>query len=296
MDTVKIGRYIAEKRKGLGLTQRQLADKLRMNDKSVSKWERGVCLPDVSVYMELCEILGISINEFFAGEDIAIDAMVRQSEDNIIQLAEDSKHRQNKLKLVIALLLAAVLLVGAVIGVKFYISHRPQHYIWAVDKDSVEMQTARLLSGVDGAFMYKYVTTESLSKLTVFISRYESGKLVDKDRIEAVYEGLVSPTDGTIVIVPDFDRKVIRLIISDESSKLATEIPILDEVTDLGGYGRSVVQLDGKNTIKYNEEQGLFALSCGKNRLRSDSIEELESGNAKAENDYTYYISFEFDK
>lgn len=296
MDTVKIGRYIAEKRKGLGLTQRQLADKLRMSDKSVSKWERGVCLPDVSVYMELCEILGISINEFFAGEDIAIDAMVRQSEDNIIQLAEDSKHRQNKLKLVIALLLAAVLLVGAVIGVKFYISHRPQHYIWAVDKDSVEMQTARLLSGVDGAFMYKYVTTESLSKLTVFISRYESGKLVDKDRIEAVYEGLVSPTDGTIVIVPDFDRKVIRLIISDESSKLATEIPILDEVTDLGGYGRSVVQLDGKNTIKYNEEQGLFALSCGKNRLRSDSIEELESGNAKAENDYTYYISFEFDK
>ena len=61
MDLVKIGKYIAGKRKALGMTQKQLAEKLNMSDKSVSKWERGICLPDVSVYMELCEILGISI-------------------------------------------------------------------------------------------------------------------------------------------------------------------------------------------------------------------------------------------
>lgn len=296
MDTVKIGRYIAEKRKGLGLTQRQLAEKLGMSDKSVSKWERGVCLPDVSVYMELCEILGISINEFFAGEDIGVDEMVRQSEDNIIQLATDSKHRQRRLKVVIALLIAVVLLAIAFVGTRLYLSHRPQHYICAIDRESAEMKTAQLLSGVDGAFMYRYVTTESISKLTVCISRYESGELVDKDRLEVVYEGIGSPHDGMIVLVTDFDRKVIRLIISDEFSKLSSEIPILDGVTDLGGYGRSTVQLEGRTTIKYNEEQGLFALSCGKNRLRSESIEELEAGNAKAENEYTYYISFEFDK
>ena len=70
MDLVKIGKYIAGKRKDLGMTQKQLAEKLGMSDKSVSKWERGVCLPDVSVYSELCQILGISINEFLAGEDI----------------------------------------------------------------------------------------------------------------------------------------------------------------------------------------------------------------------------------
>ena len=60
MDLVKIGSYIAEKRKKLGMTQKQLAEKLGKSDKSVSKWERGICLPDVSVYLELCEILGIS--------------------------------------------------------------------------------------------------------------------------------------------------------------------------------------------------------------------------------------------
>ena len=57
MDLIKIGKYIAEKRKALGLTQKQLAEQLGMSDKSVSKWERGICLPDVSVYMELCGIL-----------------------------------------------------------------------------------------------------------------------------------------------------------------------------------------------------------------------------------------------
>ena len=67
MDTVKIGKYIAQKRKNLGLTQRDIAEQLGMSDKSVSKWERGVCLPDVSVYMELCRIIGISLNEFIAG-------------------------------------------------------------------------------------------------------------------------------------------------------------------------------------------------------------------------------------
>ena len=60
MDLVKIGQYIAGKRKDVGLTQRQLAERLNMSDKSVSKWERGVCLPNVSVYQELCDILGIS--------------------------------------------------------------------------------------------------------------------------------------------------------------------------------------------------------------------------------------------
>ena len=77
MDIVKIGKYIARRRKILGLTQKQVAERLGMSDKSVSKWERGICMPDVSVYTQLCDILGISINEFIAGEDI--------SEENIIK-------------------------------------------------------------------------------------------------------------------------------------------------------------------------------------------------------------------
>ena len=104
MDLVKIGKYIAEKRKALGLTQKQLAEQLGMSDKSVSKWERGVCLPDVSVYLELCKILGITINEFLAGEDISEENLTEKAEDNLIQVAKDSKHRQKHLKSMIAVL------------------------------------------------------------------------------------------------------------------------------------------------------------------------------------------------
>ena len=87
--------------KALGLTQVQVAGKLGMSDKSVSKWERGVCLPDVSVYMDLCEILGISLNEFLAGEDIEQDKIARKSEENLIEVTKDGKERKRRLKTVI---------------------------------------------------------------------------------------------------------------------------------------------------------------------------------------------------
>ena len=98
MDLIKIGKYIAEKRKALGLTQKQLTEKLNMSDKSVSKWERGICLPDVSIYMELCSILRISINEFLAGEDIGAENVIEKSDSNLIQITKESKKKQKKFK------------------------------------------------------------------------------------------------------------------------------------------------------------------------------------------------------
>lgn len=105
MDLIKIGKYIAFKRKEQGLTQKQLAEKLNMSDKSVSKWERGICLPDVSVYLELCKILDISINEFLAGEDIPKETIEQKAEENIIQITKDNKNKQKYLKKIIRLLI-----------------------------------------------------------------------------------------------------------------------------------------------------------------------------------------------
>lgn len=119
MDLVKIGKYIAGKRKALGMTQKQLAEKLNMSDKSVSKWERGICLPDVSVYMELCEILGISINEFLAGEDIDAENVEKKSEDNIIQVTKDSKKKQKNLKSILAVVTTFAVIMVLVLGVVF---------------------------------------------------------------------------------------------------------------------------------------------------------------------------------
>ena len=130
MDLVKIGKYIAGKRKALGMTQKQLAEKLNMSDKSVSKWERGICLPDVSVYMELCEILGISINEFLAGEDIDAENVEKKSEDNIIQVTKDSKKKQKNLKSILALVTTFAVIMVLVLGAVFvHKVMQPKNYI-----------------------------------------------------------------------------------------------------------------------------------------------------------------------
>ena len=70
MDQVKIGKFIQALRKQKGFTQKELADKLLVSDKTVSKWETGNGLPEVSLMMPLCEILGVSVNELLSAEKL----------------------------------------------------------------------------------------------------------------------------------------------------------------------------------------------------------------------------------
>lgn len=298
MDLIKIGKFIAEKRKNLGLTQRQLAEKLGMSDKSVSKWERGICLPDVSVYFDLCQILGISINEFLAGEDIVHEDIIQKSEENIIGIASESKRKQNYLKMIIYLLLAISILAISIIGVSAYRSNRPQNYIVPVEKDSIEMETAKLLSGPDGAYIYKFTTTDEYKNLKLYYSKYHSGVFQDKENIELGFEGMDSPEYGEILIVPDFERFVVKIIIASDGSKISTEIPILVDVADREFYGRSMTEISEKTDITYNKEQPLLALIYDNNEMWVPDINDLMNGQTDflSMNDYVYSFSFEFCK
>ena len=69
MNQEKIGKYISNKRKDLKLTQEQLAEKLGVTDRSVSRWENGKSMPDLSILKSLCEVLNIKLEELFSGED-----------------------------------------------------------------------------------------------------------------------------------------------------------------------------------------------------------------------------------
>ena len=298
MDLIKIGTYIAGKRKALGMTQKQLAEQLGMSDKSVSKWERGICLPDVALYAELCQILGISINEFFAGEDIAKEDLVQKSEENIIGVAKESTQKQKRLRSMLCLVMAVSVLVLSAVGIILYRSNGPQNVIAPVDQESIEMKTVELLSGVDGAFMYQYVTTDSYAYLKIFVSEYHSGELIQKEPVSLEYEEIGSPKHGTVLIVPDFDHFTVKLIMADDESKFSTEIPILEGVEDRAYYGRSASKITRKTDIIYNEEQPLVALVYGKNQVRSIDLHDVTNGTSEAlaENDYVYYFSFEFCK
>ncbi len=90
MDQEKIGKFIARMRKEQKLTQNQLAEQLGVTDKSVSRWENGKCLPDVSLYKDLCHILGITLNEFFSGEKIKEEKFKEQADNNLFNALKNS--------------------------------------------------------------------------------------------------------------------------------------------------------------------------------------------------------------
>lgn len=298
MDLVKIGKYIAGKRKALGMTQKQLAEKLNMSDKSVSKWERGICLPDVSVYMELCEILGISINEFLAGEDIDAENVEKKSEDNIIQVTKDSKKKQKNLKSILAVVTTFAVIMVLVLGVVFvHKVMQPKNYITAVDRTSAEMKTAELLSGADGAYLFNFYAKKEYKTLTIYLSEYQAGELINKSKVADLdYDGLESAKRGVIAVIPDFELFRVKLIIADDYSKCSTDFPILENVENREYYGRSATQVEGEVPIQRDTEQGLMALIYGEDGLEAIPVKEMEQGNFREKNDYVYYLSFRFGK
>lgn len=298
MDLVKIGKYIAGKRKALGMTQKQLAEKLNMSDKSVSKWERGICLPDVSVYMELCEILGISINEFLAGEDIDAENVEKKSEDNIIQVMKDSKKKQKNLKSILAVVTTFAVIMVLVLGAVFvHKVMQPKNYITAVDRTSAEMKTAELLSGTDGAYLFNFYVKEEYKTLTIYLSEYQAGELINKSKVADLdYDGIESAKRGVVAVIPDFELFRVKLIIADDYSKCSTDFPILENVENREYYGRSATQVEGEVPIQRDTEQGLMALIYGEDGLETIPVKEMEQGNFREKNDYVYYLSFRFEK
>mgnify|MGYP002518220505 FL=1 len=95
MDQIKIGRFIAVRRKRANLTQLQLADKLGITDKAISKWERGITMPDTSIMLELCDILGISVNELLSGEKINMENSSQKNEQLLLDMAKELE-KKNK--------------------------------------------------------------------------------------------------------------------------------------------------------------------------------------------------------
>ena len=93
MNQIKTGKFIAQIRKEKGMTQRQLADELLISDKTVSKWETGKGMPEVSLMMPLCEFLGINVNELLTGERIPDESYKEKAEETMMDLMRNKKGR-----------------------------------------------------------------------------------------------------------------------------------------------------------------------------------------------------------
>ena len=87
MNQIDTGKFIAGCRKEKGLTQAQLAEKLNITDRAVSKWETGKCMLDSSIMLELCNILGVTVNELLSGERIEMNNYEEKVNENLIELS-----------------------------------------------------------------------------------------------------------------------------------------------------------------------------------------------------------------
>ena len=97
MDQVKIGKFIAQRRKMINLTQAQLAEKLNITDRAVSKWERGIAMPDSSIMLTLCGILGITVNDLLSGEVVGMDDYNKKLESNLLDMIKQKEQSDKRL-------------------------------------------------------------------------------------------------------------------------------------------------------------------------------------------------------
>ena len=93
MDQVKIGKFIADCRKKENLTQMQLAEKLNITDRAVSKWERGKAMPDSSLMLDLCDVLKITVNDLLSGEKINMENTNQKNEQLLLDLAKEVEQK-----------------------------------------------------------------------------------------------------------------------------------------------------------------------------------------------------------
>ncbi len=119
MNLLKIGKFIAEQRKKNGLTQMQLAERLNITDRAVSKWETGKSLPDSSIMLELCQILNISVNDLLSGEVVTMDNYNKELENNLLEMVKQKQEADKhllRMEILAGLMACVPFAVGIVIG------------------------------------------------------------------------------------------------------------------------------------------------------------------------------------
>lgn len=120
MEQVKIGKFIAECRKEKGFTQAQLAEKLSITDKAISKWETGKGMPDASIMLELCKELGINVNELLSGERLNGENYQEKASENIVSMVkvvDQNRRTKNKITIIFVTILAIFFTYRIVLGI-----------------------------------------------------------------------------------------------------------------------------------------------------------------------------------
>ncbi len=115
MDQIKIGKFIASCRKEGYMTQADLAEKLGVSDRAVSKWETGRSMPDSGIMLELCALLHINVNELLSGERIMTESYDKRVEENLLAMRREIEQRDKRMLRLEMWLTVPTIVVGIIL-------------------------------------------------------------------------------------------------------------------------------------------------------------------------------------
>lgn len=201
MDQMKTGKFIADMRKAQGLTQKELAEKLGMSDKTISKWECGNGMPDNSIMIELCDILHINVNELLSGERLSSENYSQKAEENIMNLIQntDATERNSKRSFITSLVGVIALIIA--IGFIVIISGGMADISWFMDLPSLiiiagtsllMLLATGMLKDFFHAFRYFYRTDDTVTKQQL-IKSYTAIKLAMLTTMLSGILGVITP-------------------------------------------------------------------------------------------------------
>lgn len=171
MNQTEIGNFIARCRKKQKLTQAQLAEKLNITDRAVSKWETGKSMPDSSIMLELCAILDITVNELLSGEEIEMEPYEnyeKKAEENLLALKQKEENNLSKNR-IIAILFSVTCFIGVVVCLTCDIAIAG-HLTWSpIPLSSIALAWVVCFPNI---LLGKRGITVSLTALSVFIIPY----------------------------------------------------------------------------------------------------------------------------
>ena len=186
MNQEKIGKFIAKCRKDKNLTQGELADKLNISNKAISKWETGRGMPDASIMLELCAYLEITVNELLSGEKLEEGEYKEKANENIINIAKESeKNKKVKNKIIIFLTIVIIfsilLLITNIIYRNFEITLEYDNRLIKCETNNEDIICS--FNGISLVTLYsEYINIDG--ETLIFIN----GKMLLQNKIKSHYE------------------------------------------------------------------------------------------------------------
>lgn len=264
MDPLKTGSIICEARKKLNMTQKDLADKVYVSDKAVSKWERGICFPDISVLIPLTEVLGISLYDLLKGEKMNKKDLEETLKNTITYSNNEVKRKKKKYMLISVVSVLIVIMISTFIIV-FNINHETSG---TRDRDEI----------YDISYYTDYKTElvkNDEEKIEILLEKLpffwiEKTYDIVENKIIITYDKKFDE------LIKDYnDEKYVKLAMINNSTILFTLVSDLQTIRiDYNDYSFEVEKEDIINSYSISSFDELFEEDAWENKISSKLVKD----------------------